>query len=72
MSTTVTWKIVCCRCLTPPIPFQDGLKYSPCSTEWIDVPYKHICGNTLTVRSHSFMMKARALGDGNGLLKNRQ
>ena len=43
--------------------FEDGLKYSPCSTEWIDVHYKRICGNTLMVRNSSFMMKAYAQGD---------
>ena len=41
----------------------NGLIYSPCSIEWIDVHYKRICGNTLTGRSRSFMMKARARGD---------
>ena len=43
-TTTVNWKIVCCSHLVPPIPLYYGLEDSPCSTEWIDVYYKHICG----------------------------
>ena len=41
-TTTVTWKIVCHWLLAPPLPLQCGLKYSPCSTEWIDVYYMFI------------------------------
>ena len=73
MFTTVTWKIICSRCIAPPILFQDGLKYSPCSTEWIDVHHKRICGNILTVRGRSFMMNSMLhhimapRGDGNSL-----
>ena len=28
------------------------LKYSPCSTEWIDVYYNHICGSILILWNH--------------------
>ena len=35
-TTTVTWKIVRHWLLPPLMPLQCGLKYSPCSTEWID------------------------------------
>ena len=41
------------------------LKYSPCSTEWIELFYKHICGNILMVWSRSFMIPQ---GDGNSQL----
>ena len=29
------------------MPLQCGLKHSPCSTEWIDVYYRHTCGNII-------------------------
>ena len=58
-TTTVTWKIVCHWLLPPLMPLQCGLKYSPCSTEWIDVYYKHICGNTSILWNRSFMISMR-------------
>ena len=58
-TTTVTWKIVCHWLLAPPMPLQCGLKYSPCSTEWIDVYYKHICGNILILWNRLFMISTR-------------
>ena len=33
-----------------------GLKYSRCSTDWIGIYYKHICGNILILWDHSFMV----------------
>ena len=56
MSTTVTWKIICCQRLAPPVSFYNGWKYSPCCTEWIDVFYNRICGNILMVWSRSSMI----------------
>ena len=58
-TTTVTWKIVCYWFLAPPMSLQCGLKYSLCSTEWIDVYYKNIRGNTSILWNCSFMI-ARA------------
>ena len=58
-TTTVTWKIVCHWLLPPLMPLQCGLKYSPYSTEWIDVHYKHICGNTSILWNRSFMICTR-------------
>ena len=58
-TTTVTWKIVCYWFLAPPMSLQCGLKYSPCSTEWIDVYYKNIRGNISILWNCSFMI-ARA------------
>ena len=58
-TTTVTWKIICHWLLVPPMPLQCSLKYSPCSTEWIDVYYKHICGNILILLNHLFMISTR-------------
>ena len=52
MSTIVTWKIEFCWRLTPLMPYAYGLKYLPCSTEWIDEHYKHICENILMVWNH--------------------
>ena len=54
-TTTVTWKIVCYWFLAPLMPLHYGLNYSPCSTEWIDVHYKHICGNVLILWNHLFI-----------------
>ena len=52
--------IICCWHLAPLILlkeyFQDGLKYLLCSTEWIKIFYKGICGNILMVWSRSFMI----------------
>ena len=53
---TVTWKIVRHWLLAPSIPLQSGLKHSPCSTEWIDVYYKHTCGNIIILWYRSFRM----------------
>ena len=58
-TTTVTWTIVCHWLLPPLMPLQFGLKYSPCSTEWIDVYYKHICGNTSILWNRLFMISMR-------------
>ena len=55
-TTTVTWKIVCHWLLAPPMQLQSGLKHSPCSTEWIDVYYKHTCGNIIILWNRSFHM----------------
>ena len=38
------------------MPLQCGLKHSPCSTEWIDVYYKHTYGNIIILWNHSFPM----------------
>ena len=57
MSTTVTWKTECWWRLAPLMPY--GLKYLPCSTEWIDEHYKHICENILMVWNHLFMNSTR-------------
>ena len=35
---------------------EGGLKYSPCSTEWIEVYYKRTCENILVIWSHLFMI----------------
>ena len=57
MSTnTVTRKIVCYWLLATPMPLQCSLKYLPCSTEWIDVYYKHIYGNVLILWNRLFMI----------------
>ena len=56
---TVTWKIAYHCLLAPPLPLQCGLKYSPCSTEWTDVYYKHICGNILILWNSLFMISMR-------------
>ena len=70
-TTTVTWKIVCHWLLAPPMPLQCGLKYSPCSTEWIDVYYKHTVGNII-LWNHSFpminMRNTKSMPIGNGQL----
>ena len=58
-TTTVTWKIVCHWLLPPLKPLQCGLKYSPCSTKWIDVYYKHICGNISILWNCLFMISTR-------------
>ena len=58
-TTTVTWKIVCHWLLAPPLPLQCRVKYSPCCTEWIDVYYKHICGNILILWNRLFMISTR-------------
>ena len=50
-TTIVNWKILCCLHLVPPMPLYYGLEDSPCSTEWIDVYYKHICGKFWTLSS---------------------
>ena len=60
MSTNiVTWKIVYHWLLAPRMPLQYGFKYLPCSTEWIDVYYKHICGNVLILWNRLFMISTR-------------
>ena len=63
--TTVTWKFVCHWLLAPPLLLQCGLKYSPCSTEWIDVYYKHICGNILEpfIRDKHARLKSMPIGN---------
>ena len=58
-TTTVTGKIVCHWFLAPPMSLQSGLKYSPYSTEWIDVYYKNICGNISILWNRSFMISTR-------------
>ena len=58
-TTTVTWKILCHWLLAPSMPLKCGLKYSHCSTEWIDVYYKHICGNILMLWNRLFMISTR-------------
>ena len=58
-TTTVTWKIVCHWLLAPPLPLQCGLKYLPCSTEWIDAYYNHICGNISVLWNRLFMISMR-------------
>ena len=58
-TTTVTWKIVCHWFLAPPMPLQCGLKYSPCSSEWIDVYCKHNCGNVLILWNRLFVISTR-------------
>ena len=55
----VTWKIVCHWLLPLLMLLQCVLKYLPCSAEWIDVYYKHICGNISILWNRSFMI-ARA------------
>ena len=70
-TTTVTWKIVCHWLLAPPMPLQCGLKYSPCSTEWIYVYYKYAVKNII-LWNHSFpminMRNTKSMPIGNGQL----
>ena len=69
--TTVTWKIVCHWFLAPPMTLQCGLQHSPCSTEWIDVYYKHTCGSII-LWNRSFCMismrDTKSMPIGNGRL----
>ena len=58
-TTTVTWKILCHWLLEPSMPLQCSLKYSPCPTEWINVYYKHICGDILMLWNRLFMISTR-------------
>ena len=37
------------------MPLQCDLTYSACSTEWVDVYYKHICGNILIIITEPFI-----------------
>ena len=73
-TTTVTQgKIVCYWLLAPPMPLQCGLKHSPCSTEWIDVYYKHTCGNIIILwnrpfHTNSMRDKNESMPIGNGQL----
>ena len=48
------------------------LKHSPCSTEWIDIYYKHTCGNIIILWNRSFRMismrDTKSMPFGNGQL----
>ena len=67
----VNWKIVCCLHLVPPMPLYYGLEDSSCSTEWINVYYKHICGKFWMVLSLLLMNSSYAhnRNHGNSQLK---
>ena len=59
-TTTVTWKIICHWLLAPPMSLQYSLKHLPCSTECVDVYYKHICGNIMEPFIHAELAPACA------------
>ena len=70
-TTTMTWKFICLWRFTPSMPFWYGLRYSPCSTEWIDAYYKLICGNILILWNCSFMTSmhnTKSMPNGNSQL----
>ena len=62
---TTTKKNTCSKRLAFPMALQYGLKYLPCSTEWIDVCYTYmhqqICLNSMDYGAISSTIAMRAI-----------